>query len=88
MQQTCPHCQGEGEMHDPSCKKCGGSGAVKRNKTLSKYSKRTLGIESIVWRGRRRKGGNGDLFIEIKVNRHEIFERDGKHLYCEVRKFC
>ena len=30
------------------------------------------------------KSGNGDLYIEINVKSHEIFERDGKHLYCEV----
>ena len=30
------------------------------------------------------KNGNGDLYIQVEVKRHKIFERDGKHLYCEV----
>ena len=87
MQQTCPHCQGEGEIHDPECKKCGGSGYLKRNKTLSVNIPQ--GVDSgdrirLSGEGDAGKGGNGDLFIEINVNRHKIFERDGKHLYCEV----
>ena len=87
MQQTCPHCQGEGEIHDPECKKWGGSGYLKRNKTLSVNIPQ--GVDSgdrirLSGEGDAGKGGNGDLFIEINVNRHKIFERDGKHLYCEV----
>ena len=35
MQQTCPHCRGEGEIHDPNCSICGGAGFIKKNKTLS-----------------------------------------------------
>ena len=87
MQQTCPHCQGEGEIHDPSCNKCGGSGYIKENKTLSLNIPQ--GVDTgdrirLSGEGDSGKSGNGDLYIEINVKSHEIFERDGKHLYCEV----
>ena len=29
-------------------------------------------------------GPNGDLFVQIAVRQHALFERDGRHLYCEV----
>jgi len=29
-------------------------------------------------------GPPGDLFVQMSVQSHNIFERDGKHLYCEV----
>ena len=84
--QVCSYCQGQGVI-DPECKKCGGSGYLKRNKTLSVNIPQ--GVDSgdrirLSGEGDAGKGGNGDLFIEINVNRHKIFERDGKHLYCEV----
>ena len=29
-------------------------------------------------------GPAGDLFVQMSVKEHPLFERDGKHLYCEV----
>jgi molecular chaperone DnaJ len=29
-------------------------------------------------------GPSGDLFVKIKVLPHDVFERDGRHLYCEA----
>ena len=29
-------------------------------------------------------GPPGDLFVQIAVRQHPLFERDGRHLYCEV----
>ena len=87
MQQTCPHCRGEGEMHDPNCSICGGAGFIKKNKTLS--VKIPEGVDTgdrirLSGEGDSGKHGNGDLYIQVDVQRHKIFERDGKHLYCEV----
>ena len=66
MQQTCPHCHGEGEIHDPECNKCGGSGYLKKNKTLSVNIPQ--GVDSgdrirLSGEGDAGKGGSGDLFI-------------------------
>ena len=87
MQQTCPHCKGEGEMHDPNCSICGGGGYIKKNKTLA--VKIPEGVDSgdrirLSGEGEAGKNGSGDLYIQVEVKRHKIFERDGKHLYCEV----
>ena len=29
-------------------------------------------------------GPSGDLYVQVSVRQHAIFERDGKNLYCEV----
>ena len=29
-------------------------------------------------------GPAGDLYVQVAVREHKVFERDGKHLYCEV----
>ena len=67
--------------------KCGGIGLYKENKTLSVNIPQ--GVDTgdrirLSGEGDPGKSGNGDLYIEINVKSHEIFERDGKHLYCEV----
>ena len=87
MQQTCPHCRGEGEIHDRNCSICGGAGFIKKNKTLA--VKIPEGVDTgdrirLSGEGDAGKHGNGDLYIQVEVQRHKIFERDGKHLYCEV----
>ena len=87
MQQTCPHCRGEGEIHDSNCSICGGAGFIKKNKTLA--VKIPEGVDTgdrirLSGEGDAGKHGNGDLYIQVDVQRHKIFERDGKHLYCEV----
>ena len=88
MQQTCPHCRGEGEIHDPDCSICNGNGYIHKNKKLS--VKVPAGVDDgdrirLSGEGDHGRGGNrGDLYISLNVKKHSIFERDGRHLYCEV----
>ena len=88
MQQTCPHCRGEGEIHDPNCSSCNGVGFISKDKKLS--VKIPAGVDDgdrirLSGEGELGRGGNrGDLYISINVKEHSIFERDGRHLYCEV----
>ena len=88
MQQTCPHCRGEGEIHDPNCSTCNGVGFISKDKKLS--VKIPAGVDDgdrirLSGEGELGRGGSrGDLYISINVKKHKIFERDGKHLYCEV----
>ena len=88
MQQTCPHCRGEGEIHDPNCSICNGVGFLNKNKKLS--VKIPAGVDDgdrirLSGEGELGRAGNkGDLYISINIKNHSIFERDGKHLYCEV----
>lgn len=89
VQQTCPNCRGAGKVIPEPCTACAGQGRLKRQKTLE--VKIPAGIDDGM---RIRSAGNGepgtnggppgDLFIEIRLKKHEIFERDGDDLHCAV----
>jgi molecular chaperone DnaJ len=89
VQQTCPHCHGTGKLIPEPCPSCQGQGRIKRQKTLE--VKIPAGIDDNM---RIRSAGNGepgtnggppgDLYIEIRLKKHEIFERDGDDLHCAV----
>jgi molecular chaperone DnaJ len=89
VQQTCPHCRGSGKIIPEPCTTCNGAGKLKKQKTLE------VKIPAGINEGMRiRSAGNGepgtnggpagDLYIEIRVKQHEIFERDGDDLHCTV----
>jgi len=89
IQQTCPHCHGSGKIIPEPCTTCSGQGKIKKNKTLE------VKIPAGINEGMRiRSSGNGepgtnggppgDLYIEIRIKQHEIFERDGDDLHCTV----
>jgi molecular chaperone DnaJ len=89
VQQTCPSCRGQGKMISDPCTSCHGQGRVEETKTLS--VKVPAGVDTgdrIRLSGEGEAGPDGgpagDLFVQINVREHAIFERDGKHLYCEV----
>jgi len=87
--QTCPHCQGAGRVVDKPCKACKGAGRRERT------SKIKLRIPAGVDTGSRlrsagngeagfRGGPSGDLYVVLHVKAHEIFQRDGDDMLCEV----
>ncbi|RTZ42354.1 molecular chaperone DnaJ [Candidimonas sp. SYP-B2681] len=89
VQQTCPTCHGAGkEITDP-CVACDGVGRTRKNKTLQ--VKIPAGIDDGM---RIRSSGNGepgvnggppgDLYVEIHLKPHGIFQRDGEDLHCEL----
>jgi len=89
IQQTCPHCHGSGKIIPDPCTACNGQGKVKKQKTLE------VKIPAGINEGMRiRSAGNGepgvnggpsgDLYIEIRIKQHEIFERDGDDLHCTM----
>ena len=89
MQQTCPQCRGTGKIIPDPCTTCHGQGKIKNQKTLE--VKIPAGIDDgmrIRSTGNGEPGSNGgpsgDLYIDIRVKKHEIFERDGDDLHCEV----
>ena len=89
VQQTCPTCRGTGKVIPEPCTACNGMGRVKNNKTLE--VKIPAGIDDGM---RIRSAGNGepgvnggpsgDLFVEIRVKEHQVFQREGDDLHCEV----
>jgi len=89
ISQTCRQCRGSGKVITAPCKKCNGNGRVKRSKTLS--VKIPAGVDSgdrIRLSGEGETGPNGgssgDLYVQINVHPHDVFERDAQHLYCEA----
>ncbi len=89
VQQTCPHCQGRGTLIKDPCNKCHGHGRVERSKTLS--VKIPAGVDTgdrIRLAGEGEAGEHGapagDLYVQVQVKQHPIFEREGNNLYCEV----
>ena len=89
VQQTCPQCKGTGKLIPEPCTSCHGVGKTKNNKTLE--VKIPAGIDDgmrIRSTGNGEPGTNGgppgDLYIEIRVKKHAIFERDGDDLHCAV----
>jgi molecular chaperone DnaJ len=89
LQQTCPRCRGTGTIVRNPCDTCLGQGRIRRTRKLS--VKVPAGVDtgdrvrlSGEGEGGRNGGPPGDLYVEIHVREHPIFERDGEHLSCEV----
>jgi molecular chaperone DnaJ len=87
--QTCPNCRGAGRILERPCKSCHGEGRRERG------SKIKLRIPAGVDGGSRlrspgngeaglRGGPPGDLYVMLHLKPHEIFQRDGDDLLCEV----
>jgi molecular chaperone DnaJ len=87
--QTCPRCAGMGKIIEKPCKKCQGAG--RHEKTSKIKIKIPAGVDT---GSRLRSSGNGeagarggqpgDLYVVLHVQPHEIFERDGDDLACQV----
>ena len=87
--QTCPTCAGQGTKVEKPCTACRGEGRV------AKSTKLNVRIPPGVDTGSRlRSSGNGeagmaggsagDLYIVLSVKEHELFERQGEDLFCEI----
>ena len=89
MQAPCPHCGGSGKTIANPCPNCAGAGRVEEDKTLS--VKIPAGVDNgdrirLAGEGEAGPTGTppGDLYVEVRVRPHAIFERDGDDLHCEV----
>ncbi|MCK2088140.1 molecular chaperone DnaJ [Thauera aromatica] len=89
IQQTCPKCHGSGKIIPDPCRDCGGAGRVKKHKTLE--VKIPAGIDEgmrLRHAGHGEPGVNGgppgDLYVEIHIRKHAMFERDHDDLHCEM----
>ncbi|QDX80672.1 molecular chaperone DnaJ [Denitratisoma sp. DHT3] len=89
IQQTCPKCHGTGRYIPTPCPNCQGSGRIKQHKTLS--VKVPAGIDEgdrIRLSGEGEPGVNGgppgDLYVQIHLKPHQVFQRDHDDLHCEM----
>jgi len=87
--QTCPRCEGSGRVIEKPCKTCHGAGRHEKTTTIK------IRVPAGVDTGSRlrssgngeaglRGGPSGDLYVVLHVKSHEIFQRDGDDLLCEV----
>ncbi|PZP58264.1 MAG: molecular chaperone DnaJ [Azospira oryzae] len=89
IQQTCPTCHGTGKHIPNPCGDCGGSGRVKKHKTLS--VKIPPGVDDgdrirLSGEGEAGLSGGppGDLYVVIHIAPHPVFTREGNDLHCEM----
>ncbi|NDL61341.1 molecular chaperone DnaJ [Acerihabitans arboris] len=89
VQQACPTCQGHGKIIKEPCHKCHGHGRIEKAKTLS--VKIPAGVDTgdrIRLSGEGEAGEQGaqagDLYVQVQVRQHPIFEREDNNLFCEV----
>ncbi|HEV2548791.1 MAG TPA: molecular chaperone DnaJ [Stellaceae bacterium] len=89
IERTCPSCHGAGRVIENPCRKCGGQGRLRKEKTLS------VSIPAGVEDGTRirlagegeaglRGGAPGDLYIFLAVKPHRFFQRDAANIHCRV----
>lgn len=88
LRRTCPRCHGQGESIEKRCPACGGEGRVRKTRKLQ--AKIPAGIEHgsrlrMTGEGEagQQGGGRGDLYIQVLVKGHKVFERRGQDLFCE-----
>lgn len=89
VQQTCPQCRGQGKMISDPCPDCHGQGRKQEQKTLS--VKVPAGVDTgdrirLANEGEAGEQGaaSGDLYVQMHVKPHDIFDRDDNDLQCEM----
>jgi molecular chaperone DnaJ len=87
--QTCPRCHGSGSVIPNPCTPCGGTGRVKLQKTLA--VKIPAGVDEgdrVRLSGEGEPGVNGgppgDLYVQVHIKPHAVFQRDHDDLHCEM----
>jgi len=89
IERTCPTCGGAGRVIRNPCKVCHGAGTVQRERTLS------VAVPAGVEDGTRirlagegaagtRGAPAGDLYVDVSLKPHPLFQRDGANIYCRV----
>ncbi|MDW7658079.1 MAG: molecular chaperone DnaJ [Bacillota bacterium] len=85
----CPNCGGKGTFVKDPCPSCNGRGRRQKSKQLS--VRVPAGInegEMLTMRGEGEPGSQGgpygDLYIEVHIRPHPVFQRDGNNTYCEI----
>lgn len=89
IQQTCPTCRGAGQSISDPCRPCDGQGRIKNHKTLS--VKIPAGVDEgdrirLTGEGEAGVGGGptGDLYVVVQLKPHNVFQREGADLHCEM----
>ena len=88
-QETCPDCRGTGKIISEKCPACSGKGYTRNKTTIKAHI--PVGINSgqqirVSGKGGRgiNGGPNGDLYIEVQVQEHNVFKRNGNDIHIEI----
>ncbi|QCI16414.1 molecular chaperone DnaJ [Buchnera aphidicola (Aphis craccivora)] len=89
VQQSCPTCNEKGTVIKDPCRACHGQGRIKTSKILSVKIPPGVDTNDRIRLNNEGEAGtngapSGDLYVQIKVNTHPIFQREENNLYCEV----
>lgn len=95
MQTACPHCAGRGEVVKDRCTACSGKGRVGKKRKLSvKIPPGVSDGQAVRVAGEGEppspevspdgSGMRGDLHVVIRVQQHEVFQREGDNLVLEM----
>jgi len=89
VQTVCPACQGTGKVIRDKCVDCRGtrygSTTVKLDVKIPGGVDNEMQIR-VTGEGEPGEGGgpSGDLYVDIRVKPHPLFQREGRHLLCEI----
>ena len=89
VERSCPTCGGAGRVVRNPCRACGGAGTVQRERSLQVQV--PAGVEDgtrirLAGEGEAGPQGSppGDLYVHVAIRPHELFQRDGAHVFCRV----
>ncbi len=89
VERTCPTCHGAGKVIEHPCHDCSGSGRLRRQQRLSVTI--PAGVEEgtrmrLAGKGEAglRGAPAGDLYVFLSIKPHDLFQRDGADIYCQV----
>jgi len=87
---VCPTCEGAGRTVDSPCPACSGQG--RREVTETVTVEVPPGVDDgtrlrMSGRGEAGRQGapSGDLYVRVRIEPHEVFQRQGNDLHCELR---
>lgn len=85
----CRNCNGKGTVIKTPCKNCNGTGYIAKTNSADVNIPAGIDDGQTIKRAGygdtgRNGGPSGDLFVTVSVRKHELFDRDGYDLYCEI----
>ncbi len=88
MASECQACRGEGVVIQDPCTRCRGQGRVRADQTVNVIIPAGIDEDAQVRLSQKggagaRGGAAGDLYIQIRIKPHDIFQRKGRDLYCQ-----
>jgi molecular chaperone DnaJ len=88
--QTCPNCQGRGKIIKNPCSSCKGRGMKREEKDIEInipagiVDGTTMRLTGMGDTGRH-GGPPGDIYLHVKIKKHNKFERDGADIYSTLK---